>query len=222
MRPVDTRTRFIPALRFSALTPAFDPLVRITTRERTFKRALLDRAAVAPGESVLDVGAGTGTLALMLKERVPGAAVTGLDADPEILAQARAKAAAAGAEVEFVEGSGTALPFADASFDVVLSSLFFHHLSDADKRVAASEAARVLRPGGRLHVADWGRPTGPVMAALFLPARMVDGFDVTAANVRGELPAIFAAAGLASAALDGELRTPSGTLALYGAVKHPA
>ena len=217
--PTGQAGRFIPALRFEALTPVFDPLVRVTTRERTFKRRLLDLAAVRPGEAVLDIGAGTGTLALMVKEDVPDARVTGLDADPAILAQARSKAAESGADVDFVEGSGTELPFADGSFDVVLSTLFFHHLSGADKRAAAGEVRRVLKPGGRLHVADWGKPTGPGMAALFLPVRMVDGFDVTAENVRGELPAVFSGAGLADASLDGELRTPSGTLALYSAAK---
>src|SRR5215213_2133372 len=157
--------RYIPALRFSALTPLFDPLVRVSTRERAFKRRLLERAAVRPGDDVLDLGAGTGTLALMLKAAVPGATVTGLDADQDILTRAQSKAAAVGADVGFVHGFSNAMPFADGSFDVIVSTLFFHHLEREVKAATLRECVRVLRPGGRLVVGDWGRPSGPVMAA---------------------------------------------------------
>jgi len=212
---------FLPALRFRALTPLFDPVVRVTLRERAFKRRLLDAAAVAPGEEVLDIGCGTGTLALMLAEREPEAQVTGLDADPEILSRARAKAAATGARVDFVEGLSSSLPFEDNSFDVVLSSLFFHHLPPAGKRATAAEVRRVLRPGGRLHVADFGRAADPAMAAAFLVVRMIDGFETTADNARGALPAVFAGAGLEDARVEDQLRTPLGSLALYRAVRPP-
>jgi ubiquinone/menaquinone biosynthesis C-methylase UbiE len=218
-QPASDDRRFIPALRFSSLTPVFDTVVRFTTREKTFKERLLREAAVAPGESVLDLGAGTGTLAIMLEGLVPGAQVTGLDADPEILALARRKAAQAGARVEFVEGFSTELPFAEASFDVVLSTLFFHHLEPEAKRTTLSEVARVLRPGGRLHVADWGKPTDPLMAAAFLQVRVIDGFAVTADNASGALPSMFEQAGLEAAAVGDRLRTPLGMMALYRARK---
>lgn len=208
---------FLPALRFRSLTPAFDSVVRVTSRERHVKEALLDAAAVTGGEHVLDLGAGTGTLALMLKRRSPEARVTGLDADPEVLALARGKARDAGVEVELVEGRSTDLPFEDGSLDVVVSTLFFHHLTTADKRRTAAEVARVLRPGGRLHVADWGRPADLLMALLFLGIRAFDGFEVTRANARGELPAIFAAAGLSDVREDLQMRSPLGTIALYSA-----
>jgi ubiquinone/menaquinone biosynthesis C-methylase UbiE len=212
----DTR-RYIPALRWHALTPAFDTAVRLTSRERAFKRRLLDHAAVAGGEAVLDVGCGTGTLAIELKQRAPGALVTGLDADAEILGRARRKAADAGAGVELVEALSTQMPFADATFDVVLSSLFFHHLDGDSKRATLSEVARVLRPGGRLHVADWGKPQDLVMRGLFVTVRALDGFEVTADNARGALPRLFEDAGLVDAGLQDSFRTPLGTLALYRA-----
>src|SRR5688572_10932246 len=84
--------KYIPALRWKALTPAFDAVVRITARERAVKQRLLDQAKVRPGQAVLDLGAGTGTLAIWLKQRCPDARITGLDADPEVLALARRKA----------------------------------------------------------------------------------------------------------------------------------
>lgn len=81
----------------------------------------------------------------------------------------------------------------------------------------AREIARVLHGGGELHVADWGRPSDPVMAAAFLGVRLFDGFENTRENVRGALPAIFEQAGLDGAEQTGRLRTVFGTLALYRA-----
>ncbi len=210
---------YLPALRWKALTPIFDLVVRVTMRERAFKRRLLDQANVGVGDRVLDVGAGTGTLAISLKERSAGAVVTGLDADPGVLEQARRKAASSGCDVGFVEGFSTALPFPDDHFDTVLSSLFFHHLSGADKRRTVKEIARVLKPAGELHVADLGKPANVLMAALFLVVRAFDGFDVTAENARGALPELFTEGGLEAAELSQELATPLGTLALYRARK---
>jgi ubiquinone/menaquinone biosynthesis C-methylase UbiE len=211
--------RYLPALRWKALTPVFDTAVRVTARERVMKERLLDQAAVAAGDSVLDLGAGTGTLAIWLKQRCPGATVTGIDADPEVLARARRKAADAGCEIDFVEGFSTELPFEAESFDVMLSSLFFHHLMPADKRSTLAEVRRVLKPGGHLHVADWGKAGDPLMAALSLSIRAFDGFEVTAENLRGALPSLFEQAGLEDAQERGRLRTTLGTLALYSARK---
>ena len=213
--------KYLPALRWKALTPLFDGAVRITARETAMKRSLLDQADVRAGESVLDLGAGTGTLAIRLNERSPAAQVTGLDADPDVLAVARRKAADAGCEIAFIEGFSTELPFAADSFDVVLSTLFFHHLTGPDKRGTLSEIQRVLKPGGRLHVADWGRPADPLMAALFLSVRAFDGFEVTADNARGALPALFEDAGLEDAVERRRFRTVLGTLSLYSA-RRPA
>ncbi len=91
------RVEFIPALRFNVLTPLYDYVVRLTTREYVFKRRLLDAASVESGESVLDVGCGTGTLLREIARREPSASVTGLDADPAILEIANRKLAKIGA-----------------------------------------------------------------------------------------------------------------------------
>jgi SAM-dependent methyltransferase len=207
-----TTENFIPALRFGALTRFFDPVVAVTTRESHFKRRVLDRAAVQNGERVLDLACGTGTLALGVLERAPGARVTGGDGDPEILEQARTKAEKEDAEVSFDEGMSTALPYDDESFDVVLSTLFFHHLSDKSKRGSAEEIGRVLRPGGRVVVADFGRPQGPLMRAAVLPVQLVDGFANTGGNVAGALPGILAVAGLDDVEVCDRIRTPLGTI----------
>ena len=149
-----------PALRFNWLTPIYDYVVRYTTRERLFKSMLLDAVAIKPGESVLDVGCGTGTLLQAIADRESSVQLTGLDADPGILAIARRKLDAAGTHCDLVPGRSTDMAFPDGSFDRVLSTLFFHHLVSADKQATIAEIARVLKPGCSVHVADWGRPTG--------------------------------------------------------------
>ena len=214
--PTESRG-YLPALRFRALTRVYDPVVALTTRERRFKELLVDQAAPAPGQRILDLGCGTGTLAIQVKRREPAAEVVGLDADPEMLGHAREKAERAGVEITLTEGFSNELPFEDASFDRVLSTLFFHHLDPEPKRQTAREIARVLRKGGELHVADWGRPSDPLMSAAFLGIRALDGFSNTEDNYRGALPAIFGEAGLEGAEETDRLRTPLGTLSLYRA-----
>ena len=214
--PTESR-RYLPALRFPALTRIYDPAVRLSTREHHFKALLIEQAAPVPGQRILDLGCGTGTLAIQLKQLEPRAEVVGLDADPAMLSQARTKADRAGIELELTEGLSTELPYEDASFDRVLSTLFFHHLDPEPKRQTAREIARVLRPGGELHVADFGPPQDPVMALAFLGLRLFDGFENTRDNLEGTLPGIFEDAGLEQATQMRRLRTAVGTLALYRA-----
>jgi len=208
---------YVPALRFRALTRLYDPVARATTREAEFKRRLLGQAAIAPGERVLDLACGTGTLAIEAKRGVPGAKLAGVDGDPEMLERAREKAVAAGAEVAFDEGLSTDLPYDDDSFDAVLSTLFFHHLDLAGKRATIAEIARVLRPGGRLHVADWGKASDPLMAALSWQVRLLDGLDVTRESFDGSLPSLVAEGGFGDVAERDRLRTPLGSMVLFSA-----
>lgn len=207
--------RYLPALRFRALTRFFDPLARYGVRETRFKHMLLAQASPQPGQRILDLGCGTGTLTILVKAACPGSEVVGLDADSEILTMARRKAEASNAEVQFDEGLSTELSYDDASFDRVLSTLFFHHLTGAEKRRTAAEVTRVLRPAGELHVADWGPPADPLMWVLFSGVRLFDGLERTRDNARGALPGLFEQAGLERAAETDRLRTAFGTLTLY-------
>lgn len=208
---------YMPALRYAVLTRLYDPVVGTTLRERTFKRRLLRQAALAPGHEVLDLGCGTDTLALLLCELHPGVQVTGIDGDPSILEIANRKAKQAGVEVRFERGLAQDLPFSNGSFDRVVSSLFFHHLPPPSKIDAAREIARVLKPGGELHVVDWGRATGPLMRAAFLGIQLLDGFANTRDHVRGRLPDVFRQAGLQDVSVRGSMPTLFGSLGFYAA-----
>ncbi len=212
---------YVPALGFTALTRFYDPVLRATLREDAFKSALVAQAAVPPGTRVLDLGAGTGTLTLMLKRRTPSADVVGLDGDPAIVARARAKAADADLAVRFDEGSAAALPYSDASFARVVTSLLLHHLAPGDKRRALAEAFRVLVPGGELHVADWGRPQNALMRALFYGVQLLDGFTTTEENVAGMLPTLIREVGFVDVRETRRFATIFGTLALYRAERPP-
>ncbi len=215
----DGKAEYVPALRFRWLTPAYDVVVRSTTRERTFKAALIEQAGIAAGQRVLDLACGTGTLSIGIKQRCPQATVTGIDGDPDILAIASRKAAAAAVPIQLDHGLSWQLPYPDTHFDCVVSSLFFHHLCWRDKERTARELFRVLRPGGQLHVADWGCPTGPVMRAAFVTVQLLDGFANTRDNVQGKLMSLFEGAGFGDVAEASTFSTVLGTLALYRAVK---
>ena len=212
-RPAD----YLPAVRFNFLTPVFDVFVKGTTRERTFKQKLLDQAQLEAGFDVLDLGSGSGTLALWAKQREPGLRIRGLDGDPAIIAQAERKAARAGAEIPFDEGMSYELPYDDASFDRVLSSLFFHHLILRDKERTIAEVARVLRAGGELHVADWGEPRSVPAKLGALAIRKFDGDAPTRDNLAGRLPELFEAGGLVDARERARVAAPLGVVSLYSA-----
>ncbi len=209
----------VPALGLARLTWLYDPVVALTTRETFVKRALLRQASIPDDAAVLDLGCGTGTLAVQIARSRPSATIIGLDGDETVLRRARRKANEAGVRIRFDRGLAPVLPYPADSFDRVVSSLFFHHLVRPQKVATAKAVLRVLRPGGQFHVADWGKPTGRVMRLLFYSVQLLDGFETTADSVEGLFPGILEAAGFREARVHREIRTICGTLTLYSAVK---
>ncbi len=219
MRAMNSERRYVPALGYDVLTRVYDPVVALTTREQTFKRRLIRHANVREGHAVLDLACGTGTLAVWIRRRVPGAHVVGVDGDPNILGLAKRKAQRRGIDVVFDHGLSTNLPYESASFDRVVSSLFFHHLSHEDKARTVQEVFRVLKPDGEFHVADWGKPQNVLMRALFVVVRSLDGFANTRDNVQGKLPELFRNGGFEDVQVRDEIATAFGTLAIYAMKK---
>ncbi|MCP2252232.1 Methyltransferase domain-containing protein [Prauserella aidingensis] len=167
VRIVDERTTdehgrpFLPGMGKTWLMPIYDLFSRALGVGELHRRGV-DAAGVAPGQAVLDVGCGTGNLALTLLEATPTAAVTGLDPDAGALRRAARKARRRRASLTLAQGYADRLPSGDGSFDHVVSALALHHLADEDRTAFAREAFRVLRPGGTVTIVDFGGPSpGP-------------------------------------------------------------
>lgn len=187
----------------------------LTMRESAWRPEVIAAVLSDPQPlAVLDVGAGTGTFVAELAERAPVVQIFGIDGDAAILARAAAKVARHGARVELREGLAQQLPIADDSVDVVVMTLVLHHLDTAIKRAALAEARRVLRPGGRIVVADWGRPVDRLSCGLIFVLQLLDGFDTTRAHAAGELPGVIESCGFEDVRCAGRWRTAWGTLEL--------
>jgi len=127
-------------------------------------RMVVELAGIKSGDIVLDVACGTGSLTLTAASAAgPGGKVFGIDAAPEMIGVARRKAARSGRDVVFEVGLIEQLRFPSATFDVVISRLAIHHLPDDLKRRGFAECLRVLKPGGRLLIADFRPPANPIL-----------------------------------------------------------
>ncbi|HET7219330.1 MAG TPA: class I SAM-dependent methyltransferase [Vicinamibacterales bacterium] len=185
---------FIPGMGVEWLLPLYDPLTRLLGLDRA-RRALVAAADLRPGHRVLDIGCGTGSLAVLIARLHPGVEVVGLDPDPGALARATRKARRAGVTIQFERGFSDALPFPDGAFDRVFSSFMFHHLQRGEKGQALREVRRVLKAGGSLHLLDFAGPasTGATRRrGLHSHARLED-------NGAGTVIALMSGAGLMAA-----------------------
>lgn len=206
---------FVPGLGFGALTRFYDACVALSLKEEKMRGLFLDRVAIAKDARVLDLGSGTGSLLLLANRRGPSADLTGIDPDPAMIAIATKKAAEAAAPIRFEQGRADALPFPDESFDRVVTSLVLHHLTREEKRAALREALRVLRPGGEIHIADWGEARSPVARVFGFVIGLLDGADRVADNYAGRLPSFLSEVGFDDVRETHQEMTLLGPLSLY-------
>lgn len=226
--------RFVPATGFDILLPWYDWLVEPCTNERRMKNRVADEIASGDMSSVLDVGCGTGTLLKMLaecsrKRRTAGARdeLVGVDIDPRMLRRAAMKlhrheageTRRSQAPVKWIEGDACKLPFSSDRYSTVVTTLTLHHLQDAEKRLAIAECLRVLKPGGRLLLADFAQPANRLAGLQFLAVRMCDGFDRTKAHLGGGLADLIRQSGCEDLGEVFAMPSPLGTIRCYRAGK---
>lgn len=210
-----SNTTYIPALRFNWLTKVYDPLIQWTMPEKQFKQDLIKEAGIETEYHVLDFGCGTATLSMMTKSKHPSAFVTGVDVDAEVLAIAQHKLRGFPHPIRLDQYDGMKLPYPDETFDRVISSLVFHHLTPK----ALQDIKRVLKFDGELYIADWGKAENSLMRGLFYGVQLLDGFKTTRDNVAGLMPSYLLEAGFLSVKVLKKYRTVFGTLELFRAKK---
>lgn len=211
--------KYIPALRFHWLTNIYDWLISSFMPEKKFKSALIENANVQVADLVLDFGIGTGTLSIMAFEKMPAAFYTGIDMDENFLTIAKNKIEVQKALITLIKYNGSQLPFADSTFHRVISSLVFHHLTTMQKTQALCEIKRVLKPGGELHIADWGKPSNFLMRGLFHLVQLLDGYKTTDDNIKGKLPELIKNSGLKVVQTNQNYNTVLGSIQLFSSQK---
>lgn len=156
-RPQERDRPFLPGMGKTWLLPLYDAFSRVAGVRPVHKR-VAELAGSTPGQTVVDVGCGTGNLSLTVLAVQPNARVTGLDPDGDALRRAARKARRRGNSLTLVRGYADRIPTEDASLDHVVSALALHHIEDDDRIAFADDALRALRPGGQVTVADFGGP----------------------------------------------------------------
>ena len=210
---------FTPALGRIAPVRLFDSVAALM-RERVWRGLVALHVAARPGDVIVDVGCGTGSLALLLHHARPEARIVGIDPDPEMLARARRKAdEAEAATVEWLVGMGDALVqvMGSATADAVVSSLVLHQCPMAMKRAVLASMFAVLRPGGRLVIADYGWQRTRLMRLAFRLVQLTDGKQDTQPNADGVLPRLISEAGFLDVREAEVVPTITGSISVYTA-----
>jgi ubiquinone/menaquinone biosynthesis C-methylase UbiE len=219
----DDSDRYTPPLGLAVLTPLYDTAIRLLTREAVWRRRLVERIATRPGEMILDVGSGTGSLAVAVTARVPRCSYRGFDPDGAAVDLARRKAAAAGSTAVFAEGHFGAGGTDEKAFaDTIVSSLVLHQVALAEKRRLLSSMFARLKPGGRIVLADYGEQRSWLMRLLFrATVQALDGRTDTQPNADGILPRLLQDAGFADIEETDRFATATGMIYIYRAERPP-
>jgi len=211
---------FTPAAGFPALTPLYDSAVSILTREETWRSALLKEISPSPDDRILDVGCGTGSLILRMKLICPTADIHGIDPDENILQRAKRKLSKKSLEAIFHQGflnaqSSTELGY----FSKVTSSLVFHQTPIEEKSNIIKSIKSMLKPGGKIFIADYGKQRSMAMKMLFRSTiQLLDGLNDTQPNAEGCIPLMLVEAGFDEVVESLVVATVTGSISIYSGI----
>lgn len=216
-----SKQKYTPALRFNFLTKWFDFFLATTFPEKKIKKGLIDRCGFRSDMrlKVLDFGCGTLTLSIMAKRQYPNLEITGVDVDPEVIKIAGEKLRKEPFHIQLDTYDGGRLPYSNDEFNLVYSSLVFHHIADEIKLSTLKEILRIITPGGRLLIADFGKPQGFFRKVAFGVFRRFDGEKNTRVNSKGLMSLIIKEAGFVHIKETMTVNTVFGTVVLIEASK---
>ncbi len=212
-----SQEKFIPALGYGWLTGIYDLVIKLTMPENAFRNRLVQYVNPSPGEKILEFGFGTGENLKRIIKAEPKGIYEGIDIDPKVQKLAERKLRKLNIDIPLLIYDGGKLPFGENKFSTVFTCLVFHHLDRTAKISAMQEIYRVLIPGGRLVVGDWGKPSSIWMRCAFLIVQLVDGFKTTSDNVKGNIPDFLQAVGYNNVKSIASVNSMIGTFSFYAA-----
>ncbi|MCE9524386.1 MAG: class I SAM-dependent methyltransferase [Alphaproteobacteria bacterium] len=212
---------FVPALGDHRLSPLYDTTMSLLTCERTWQRAFVKQIDPLPRDVILDVGCGTGTLAILLKQACPAASIYGSDPDPDILTRAENKARDKDLLIHFSKGYAqeTASVASAIRPNKIVTSLVLHQVPLSSKRSTLLSAYAALRAGGELHIADYGQQYSPLMRMAHRHVQAIDGFESPQPSADGMLPELLLETGFIAVQEHTVIPTPTGSISLYSAMR---
>src|SRR5262245_41858034 len=213
----DYRRTYIPAAGHDWALPLYDPFVKLLGGARA-RKALLDQAAIQSGQRVLDIGCGTGSLVTLIKRLHPGVDVVGIDPDPKALTRARRKAERTAVSIQLDQGFSDELPYPDTFFARGFISINVHPLQAGEKEKTLREVRRVLKPGGSLHLLDFGGTESRHHGVL---ARLFHSSHSLKDNSESRIIALMSQAGLVNPKMVGSRALLLGKIIYYQASAVP-
>lgn len=216
---MDSQKKYTPALGYDFLTAYYDMAIKITMPEKKFRALLIDELNPQDNETILEFGFGTGQNLILANNKNPKTIFTGVDIDPKVKAIAEHKLAKNNIDIPLRLYDGKMFPFADNSFDKVYSCLVFHQLDAETKLNCLIELNRVLKPNGKLIIADWGKASNKLMRFTFGFVQLLDGFKTTNDNVKGFMPSFIQKAGFENVVVTKSINTVIGTFSYFIANK---
>ncbi len=206
---------FTPALGKPAFTSDYDRIISVMTREKKWRSLMLSELQPKAGNVVVDLGSGTGTFAIQVKEKEPGCRVIAVDPDPEVRAIAQEKVDDVQIEFATAMGDQPLSILGPGQADAATCSLVLHQCPMSMKTGILANAYKMLKAGGRLLISDYGEQRDLLMQLLFKQVRELDGYENTKPNKDGQIPILMREAGFEEVAERYVTKTPTGSISLY-------